>query len=223
MSITHEEARRLIEFKADNALKGIDDNLLEAHLTSCLECQNYAANVLDLESTLQSLLQRRWNQYPLPLSTDGAVSRKNLKHTQNIFFATRIIAMGVICIAFLFNIWQFTQSGRQSTNPPSSEIPLIPTPSMQSTTTKVTDQQCEPILYQVRQKDTLESIANRFSVPTDKILSANHLKNATLATAMKLSIPVCNPTPPETPNTVTTTYTPLFGQTSLTPENSPTQ
>jgi hypothetical protein len=223
MPITHEEARRLIHLRADEALKSMDDNPLQAHLRSCVECQNYAASIHDLESTLQPLLQRRWNQIPLPLSTENVVSRNHIRLTQSLFFATRIVALGVICIAFLFNIWQFAGSGKRDANPPSAEIPLIPTPSMHSTTTKVMEKMCASVLYEVRQNDTLDSIAIHFSVSRDEILQANHLAKATLATGMKLSIPVCSPTPSRTPDTIITTYTPLLGSSTITPADGTTQ
>jgi LysM repeat protein len=223
MSITHEEARRLIQFRADDALKALEKNILEAHLTTCQECQHYAAVIRDLETTLQPLMQRKWNQHPLPHSTAKVVSSKSSGFIQNIFFATRIAAVGVICIAFLFNIWQFTQTGLQRTNPPSADIPLIPTPSVQSTTTNVIHQKCEPILYEVRNDDTLESIANQFSISAIEIMEANQLRTGTLIPSMKISIPACTPTPSGKSNTATTTFTPVLGPTTLTPANSPTQ
>ena len=223
MSITHEDARRLIQFRADDALKGVETHLLDTHLSSCPDCQKYAHSINELQSTLQPLMRRKWNQSPLPLSAGQTASKKSLPVTQRIFFATRIIAMGVICIAFLFNVWQFTQPGRQRPNPPQAEIPMIPTPSLQSTTTKVTNQKCETISYQVRENDTLKIIADRFAIPAEEIIRANNLTTRSLDTSMLLSIPVCNPTPSGTPNTIKTTLTPLLGSNTLTPVNGPTQ
>ncbi len=160
---------------------------------------------------------------PCPLPQEKTASANPIDFTQSIFFATRIVAMGVICVAFLFNVWQFTQSGRQRATPPAAEIPLIPTPSLQSTGTQATDQTCEFIYYEVKENDTIESIATRFSVPAGEIRATNHLRTETLNTSMKLSIPVCSPTPPGTPNIVTTTFTPLLGPNTLTPMNTPTQ
>jgi LysM repeat protein len=223
MSITHEEARRLIQFRADDALKGVGTNLLDNHLSSCQDCQNYARSINELQSTLQPLMRRKWNQYPLPLSAGQTASNNSLAVTQPIFFATRIIAMGVICIAFLFNIWQFTQPGRQRSNPPQAEIPMIPTPSMHSTTIRVTNQTCETISYQVRENDTLKSIADQFAIPAEEIIRANQLRTRSLDTSMLLSIPVCTPTPSGTPKTIKTAFTPLLGSNTLTPVNGPTQ
>jgi hypothetical protein len=223
MSITHEEAQKLIQFKADDALMGFDNHLLEDHLRNCLECQKYAASIQALESTLPLLLHRRWDQQPLPHSTGQAFSRKPIRLQQNIFFATRIIAMGVICVAFLFNVWHFAQSGRTSVNPPSAVIPVIPTPSVQSTTTKPLDQKCERIVYVVQQGDTLERIAKQFSVSADEVMKANQLRSNALPSSMALSIPVCSLTPSGTPDTAASTFTPFLGTTTLTPIDSPTQ
>jgi hypothetical protein len=223
MAITHEEAHRLIQFKADAALKESDENLLEAHLSSCIDCKRYETNINELESILQPLMQRKWNQYPLPHSTGKAASGGLNKLQANIFFATRIAAMGIICIAFLFNIWQYTQSGGKGATLPPADIPLIPTPSLQSTQTMMTNQKCEPIRYRVQSNDTLESIANQFSIPVEEIKNANNLMTENLNISMSLSIPVCNPTPAGTPNIIRTKFTPLLGSNTLTPMNSPTQ
>ena len=223
MSITHDEARRLIQFRADDGLQDIDNHLLEAHLSTCAECQKFASATHDLEATLQHLMQRRWDRQPLPLPAGKPVSVNSSRFTQSIFFATRIIAMGIICVAFLFNIWQFTQSGAQRATPSAAEIPLIPTPSMQTTGTGTTNQTCESISYEVKENDTIESIAARFAVPAEEIRTTNELRTGTLNTSMKLSIPVCSPTPSGTPNTITTTFTPLLGSNTLTPVHQSTQ
>ncbi len=223
MSITHEQARRLIQFKADEALGGVENRLLEEHLGDCQECRNFAASIRELEATLPRLLHRRWNQHPLPYLAGKAFSRKPIQLHQSILFATRILAMSVICIAFMVNIWQATQSGRQRSNPPSAEIPMIPTPSVPSPATKILDPTCEPILHEVQQNDTLESLAQQYSVTIDEILSANQLRTTVLSPGEKLSIPGCSPAPSGTPNSIASTFPALVGTTTLTPLNNPTQ
>ena len=223
MTITHEEAHRLIQFRSDEALQESDRNLLEAHLDSCPDCQNYQARINELESALRPLLQRKWNQAPLPRATGRITSGDYKKLQQSILLATRIAAMGLICAAFMFNIWQFTRSGGNPSTSPSSDIPLIPTPSLPSTQAKMTDQTCEPILYSVQSRDTLDSIASQFSIPVEEIRSTNNLTTEELNTSMRLSIPACNPTPSGTPNIVKTTFTPLLGSNTLTPANRPAQ
>jgi predicted anti-sigma-YlaC factor YlaD len=73
MPITHEEAHKLIQFNADEILKGVEKKLLEAHLDSCESCRIYAGSIQELESTLMPVMQRRWNQHPLPQSKRLAV------------------------------------------------------------------------------------------------------------------------------------------------------
>jgi hypothetical protein len=223
MSISHEEARKLIQFKADDALNGIESSTLDTHLSACQECQTYAARIDDLKSTLQPLMHRRWNQHPLPHRTSRTVSQKTKQFTKSIFFATRIIAMGMICAAFLFNIWQFSRSGSQGADPHSAAIPMIPTPSLQSATTKAIDRACESISYEVRQGDTLESIADQFSVTAEDLRMGNNLGSTPLMPSMRLSVPVCSPTPSGTPSNARTTFTPLVDPATGTPVTGPTQ
>jgi hypothetical protein len=219
MSITHEEARRLIQFDTDRALKEREKNQLQDHLTGCLECSEYARQVHKLESTLVSVMQRKWNVQPIPSPAQTVSPREKSKSLQNILFATRIAAMGVICITFLFNIWHFTQSPGQSPNPVSSSAAPVPTPSILSTTTNAASLDCELISYKVQENDTLQSVASQFSVPPEAITTANHLDGNMLIPSMSLSIPICGQTP-GTPRTATITFTPLL---TSTPVNQSTQ
>ena len=222
MQITHEEARRLIQFDADETLNGIERNLLEDHLNSCLECRRYAGRIQEVESILGHMMRRRWNQQFLPHPASVTSPRKNTRLKQNMALATRIAAMSVIFIAFLFNIWQFTMSAEQRPDP-SINVPPVPTPSAFSTTTKVISDECEQIIYRVQENDTLESIAIQFSVPSNEIMDVNRMKEDALQASTNLIIPICSPTPSRTVSTVTTTYTPMLGPTTSTPINNPTQ
>ena len=76
MQITHEEARRLIQFDADETLNGIERNLLEDHLNSCLECRRYAGRIQEVESILGHMMRRRWNQQFLPHPASVTAPRK---------------------------------------------------------------------------------------------------------------------------------------------------
>lgn len=222
MQITHETARRLIQFSADEALQESDKKLLEEHLASCAECQGYAGRIEELELALTALMRKRWNRQPLPQPTWAARPKRNSKWIQDLAFATRIAAMGLVCIAFLFNIWQFTRSAGQGSGPVSASVPPIPTPSVFSTTTKTMDRKCEQFLYTVRENESLDEIANRFSVSTDDILTAGDLAVETLIPSMTLKIPLCGPTP-HTPGAITTTFTPLLNPATSTPLTRPTQ
>jgi hypothetical protein len=222
MQISHENARKLIQFDADQALKDFEKRLLADHLAVCLECSEYARRVQELELTLTSVMQKRWNKQTLPLSPQVFNAKEKPKFIQSFLFATRIIAMGVICIAFLFNIWQFTQSGGRGSPVPAASIPPVPTPSIFSTTTDATDEQCSRIMYAVQENDTLQSIASQFSISTEAIITANHLTGNSVHASMILSIPLCGETP-GTPRTATITFTPLLDPTTSTPVKGPTQ
>jgi hypothetical protein len=219
MSITHEEARRLIQFDTDRALEEQEQDLLHDHLAGCTECSEYARQVHKLELTLVSVMQRRWNVQPLPSPAQTVSPGRKSQLLQNMLFATRIAAMGVICITFLFNIWHFTQSPGQSPNPVSSSAAPVPTPSILSTTTNAAGPDCELVSYKVQEHDTLQRVASQFSVPPEAILTANHLDGNMLVPSMNLSIPLCGQTP-GTPRTATITFTPLL---TSTPVNQSTQ
>lgn len=222
MQITHEEARRLIQFNADEVLKGHEKSLLEGHLNSCQECRNYAVEIKRLELILIPMMQRKWNQNPLPIRKQAAVPRSHPGFTEGFNAATRMIAMGILCIAVLFNIWQFSKSSGQDPNLSSANVPPIPTPSVFSTTTKLVGQECEQIHYTVKANERLSNIADQFSVPEQEIKRINNMDQDTLYPSMSLLIPICAPTTPGTTNTAITTFTPLQGSTT-TPVNWPTQ
>ena len=226
MQITHEQAHRLIQFHADQSLTDMEKDLLDKHLHACQECSQYAGSIQELESNLRPMMQRRWNQQPLPRPTVRLVRSQKSKITEDILLATRIAAMCVICMAVLINIWQFTQSSAQEPGGPSVSVsvPPVPTPSLQTTSTTVTMQECRQILYPVQEGDTLEGIASQFSITKQEITSINELgTNQILTTSIVLKIPLCNSTPAGTPRTVTTLFTPLTNTTTTTPVGRPTQ
>lgn len=222
MQITHEEARRLVQFNADQALKGTDKKVLEDHLAACLDCRAYADRIQELEVHLVAAMQKRWVHQPLPLHPRATGPGRRSRFGQNMVFATRIVAMTVICVAFLFNIWHFNQSAGLAPDPAPVNVHPVPTPSASSTTTMAWELECAQTLYMVGENDTLESIANRFSVSPEEILRVNRLEGDRLHPSMSLLIPICGTTP-GTPGTRTTTFTPLWGPTTSTPMTGPTQ
>lgn len=129
--------------------------------------------------------------------------------------------VGLVVAAFFFSAWQFVQSG----TPAPIELPIgvfpIPTPSAQSTPTKVTFEGCEMIPYPVTETDTLASIAQQFSVSEEAIMAVNDLKTDTIHAAMELVIPMCQSTPTGTANpatlTASQTYTPRLRPRTSTP------
>lgn len=219
MQITHEAARKLIQFNFDDALNSQEKAVLSTHLKDCIECRAYADEIKEVESILLPAMKRQWNLRPAPLLLEVINAKRNIKIQTNTILAARTIAIGVICLAFIFSMWQFAASGGQEASPMPGGIPQIPTPSAQSTSTKIAFQNCAGTLYIVQGNDTLESIADQFSIPKEEIMAANHMKTEAIQTAMELVIPICNLTPTGTidPALLTTTYTPSRNPMASTP------
>ena len=134
----------------------------------------------------------------------------------------RKAAISLVVIALFFTAWQFLLSGSTSSPELPLPVPPIPTPSTeraQSTSTKITFENCEIIQYRVLESDSLASIAGQFSVSEAEIMEINRLKNEAVDSSMELLIPVCNFTPTGTFHaaTFTTTYTPSIIATTSTP------
>jgi hypothetical protein len=221
MQITHEEAHRLIQFNADEPLHADERMMLSRHLEACLECRVFAEGIKEVESLLLPVMKKRWDLPPLPLSIAAIRGERKTKTDTNIILATRIAAVSVVLLAFIFSVWQFTLSGGQG----SSQMPVgalpVPTPSTQSTSTKVTFQTCQEMLYVVQEHDTLESIADQFSTSKEEIMAANRMITETVNPNMELVVPIfCNFTPTGTinPTTHATAYTPSQGPTTSTPD-----
>jgi len=219
MQITHGEARKFIQFNTDKALDSQGKAALSAHLKDCIECRAYAQDIEVVEGLLQSVMKRQWNLQPAPLSIKGFVAKKDSKRQRSAILATRTAMAGIVFVALVFTAWQFALSG----GPTSSQLPAgvlpVPTPSTQSTSTKIMLQNCEVTLYRVQEDDTLASIAYQFSISKEDIMSINNMKTETVNPSMNLRIPICDSTPTGTvdPATLTITYTPVIGPTISTP------
>ena len=219
MQITHEEARKLIQFNIDQPLISHEKNMLLAHLEACNECRAYVEDMKEVERTLSPLMKRHWNLQPAPLSIAALIKSKSSTWHTSMILATRTVLISIAFTVFAFGIWQLTHSSSQPSTPMPVSILPIPTPSGQSTSTKISVQNCKTMTYQVRNKDTLESIAYQFSVSKEKIMAINHMSSATVNTKMELLIPLCTYTPTGTlhPSTLTTTFTPISSPTTYTP------
>ena len=217
MQITHEEARRLIHFDADQALKMDQKRILRFHLKDCLECQEYANSMADMTSLLASTMEKKWGRPQVPLPTAVLLPKRNSRITESILMATRIAAVGVMAIAFLFSVRQVTGpiEGGPGTLPVSA--PPIPTPSIQSTSTEALLQHCGQILYIVQHKDTIESIADQFSVSSEDIMAANGLDDDALRVGSELLIESCTVQPTGTFHATGTLFTPFTSPTTSTP------
>jgi hypothetical protein len=221
MRISHEEAQRLIQFNADESLDSNEKALLSTHLQDCRKCLEYAEDLKQVESTLSSAMKRHWNFHPTPLLVEVIASRRSSKPASATLLTTRTAVISFVFIAFVFTIWQLALPGRPLSDRQMGALP-VPTPSLQTaqfTNTTIAFQDCAEITYKVGENDTLESIADEFSILKEDIMAINQMKTDTVYTAMVLRIPVCTSTPTGTghPLTLTTTFTPVIHQFTSTP------
>src|SRR6266498_4252643 len=127
MQITHEEARRLIQFSLDQMLKPQEKNRLQIHLEACMECRTFFDDIKEVEHLLLPTMLRQWNRQPIPLSIEVITKRKSQLHS-SIILATRTAIISIVFAAFVFSAWQFTQSGKQTSNPLPIGVLPVPTP-----------------------------------------------------------------------------------------------
>lgn len=217
MQITHDEARRLIEYDLDRALNAEKQRALTAHLQKCEACRLHAAEIKDVENVLREVMQKHWNQRPLPLSMDSIkIHPKNI----NSLLAWRLSLVSVAMIAFLFLIWGVKITAFNSPDPlPSGSLP-VPTPSFQFTTASAISAistRCDSVIYEVQEFDTLDDIADQFFVSREEIMAFNDMRSDRIYKSMELGIPQCNIRPTDTVHTPTTTLTPSIQLTIFTP------
>lgn len=218
MQSTHEEARRLIQFKADGRLDPVSEEVLRTHLAACADCRTYLESVKETESVLRQTLRKQWSAHPLPLSMD-AVLEKSHSRRGGIFLTTRTALIGIASMLFAFFAWQsLTAVITPPQNLPAT-IPFIPTPSVQYqfTVTGTVQEDCGEIRYIAQEGDTLGSIARQFSVSTEAIISANGLTDASISPNQELVIPVCELPSTGTVQPPTFTITPIFETVPTTP------
>lgn len=220
MQITHQEARRFIQFDSDGALNSVQKAILESHLNLCPDCRQYANSIRTMELTLRPLLKRQWNQQPIPLSTVMLNSRVHSKISESLVLATRITVLGALFVSFMVSALQFSASSQEQPNLVFANGPAIPPISFTSTqriaaTTGM--QTCTETVYVVQEHDSLASIALQFAANQEEIATRNDLTSEIVIEGAKLIVPVCGSTPTGTVNAMTTTYTPVTGQITSTP------
>lgn len=220
MQITHEEVHKLIQLDIDDVLNSQEKTTLSMHLKDCMECRAYAEEIKEVESILLPVMKRQWSLQPIPFSIGPILVKRNSKIQTSLSLATRTAAASIVLLAFIFSIWQFTMSGGRESNPVPVSVLPVPAPSTQSTSTKITFQNCDGMLYTVQKSDTLDSIAYRFSVSKQELMAVNNLQTETVSTTMNLIVPICNFTPTGTIHPAAlTTYTPSISPTTFTPDS----
>jgi len=217
--ISHEEARSLINVNADQALDADNYSILNTHLSNCAECRSYASELNEVEIILRELSQKLDRRFaPLGVEKILAQSKTPLFGFANNITVTRMATMILAVIAVVIGVWQFSIFGAPSSVSTYTAIP-IPTPSTYLTSTNATLLNCDYVLYQTHEGDTLESIAAQFSVPKDMVMEFNKMQEEKIQAPMLIRIPLCARTPTITiypPNT-TITITPQFEPITSTP------
>lgn len=214
MQITHDEARWLIESHSGRALNSEKQRTLTEHLQECEACRLHAEGMNDVENILRDVMQKHWNQAPLPLSVDSInIHAKNI----NFLFAWRVSLVSVVMVTFLFLLWGFKITAFNSPDQLPLGILPVPTPSVQLTTASAISTKCDSVIYEVQEFDTLYDIADQFFVSREEIMAFNNMRSDQINETMELFIPQCNLTPTGMPDTPTTTLTPNIQLTIFTP------
>ena len=222
MQITHDQARKLIQFSLDGILQAAEKATLSAHLQNCTDCRDYANELNEIETIVLPVMKKQWSARHIPLSIPLLAQSQSPRLNASNFLTIRSAAISLFLFALFFSAWQFVFSGPSMSGTVPLVIPSAPTPSSQtaqSTNTEITLDNCEMMVYRVQANDTLAVIANRFLVSEDEIMETNQLKTGAVSVSMELMIPLCNFTPTGTihPATFTTTYTPIMHPTTSTP------
>jgi hypothetical protein len=222
MQITHEQARKLVQFSLDGVLQAADRAKLSMHLQECRDCRDYANDLKEVEANLLPMMKKQWNVQPIPLSLPFLAQRKSFTaHASNIL-TMRSAALTLVFVALFFSAWRLVLSSPSASGQIPLDVALVPTPSTQSaksTNTASSSENCEMLVYRVQPNDTLGSIASHFLVPEVKLMQINGLSTDSLGSLRELLIPLCNFTPTGTSHiaTFTTTNTPIVRATTSRP------
>jgi hypothetical protein len=217
MEVTHQEARSLIQFRADQALNEDKMEMLAVHLKDCGECADYADEIQETELTLRTTLRKHWNVRPLPLEMKDIKAKLLPISWLNDLLTTRKALIGIMLLFFVFGFWQISSTRYNSSSRIVGMSP-IPTPSFLMTSTQNNFATCQKVRYEVHQNDSLESIARRFLVSKEAILIINNLQPNAATLPTELIIPLCESTPTGTTHPpASTTNTPSLEFISYTP------
>lgn len=215
MSLSHTEARLLIQTSLDRPLKAQEQEGLDGHIQSCAECQTYTADMDELELVLQSVMSAQWSHIPMPLvHKDLLASRQNLKFTRLVQAAT----IGAFFFFLVFGTWRFTLINSPSmVTPITMEAAPIPTPMTLTTISNTTIVECKNSTYITQPGDTVESISARFSIPARELIEVNKLPTDRLSIGVTLVIPLCDKDTPTATYSPTITFLPNTALTAYTP------
>lgn len=234
--ITHQKARLLLQFAADQMIEPDEKLALEAHLQKCKECRNYANSLTNLETGLHNTLHARWDDQQPKLDLQAITNPSPAKLiqinvsslTQSMGKVTIVVALllGYFMLANHFGIHIHSLNNEIPTNLPTPNESVLffntsPTPSAptQLTMTKLTTQDCDVITYIVQATDSLESIATKYGTSKELIMEYNNLTTDFVSPNRGLFIPLCKSTPSHTASIPSNsiTNTPIHG--TILPDN----
>lgn len=217
LSLTHQNARRLLQHSLDAELNAPEQAALAAHLAACPECSAYAQRMTGLEAQLRHLTHQQWDRHAPRLSprairqqlaSPGPVWGAYL----NLGLPLKLTAAAALVLSLMF---AFNLGGLQrfttlpvdvSSAPAPATLLQTPTPAVRETATLVSQPNCQFATHLVQEDETLDGIAARYGVSVVRLMEVNRLQNIPLTPGQALAIPVCvTPT-----STSTTSPTPRY-------------
>jgi LysM repeat protein len=218
-SLSHQNARQLLQTALDTELNPQDRTLLAAHVNSCPDCKSYARQLDTLETSLRRLTRQQWHRHAPRFSAQSIRQRAAQKKTFPFQTGLALKFAAVTALAILL-VFALNLGGGQPFGPLPAVVPSAPvtarqtpTPSIRETSTQASQPNCQFATHIVQENETLDSIAARYGVSTTRLMEVNSLQTNPLAPGLALSIPVC-----VTP-TNTSTTTPWLGEASPTPRD----
>ena len=213
--ITHQKARALLQSAVDFALEPADKSALDAHLSECKECSDYASHMTSLESNLRRVMHANWDHQHPGLNIQAIIDPIPSKFVWNNFLnqagilgkvaIMATLLLGYILVASLIGIQSPISNKETPTILPTPNGSALvfsnpPTPSgaTQLTSTRLTTQTCDIFIYIVQATDSLSSIAVQHGISKELIIEYNNLGASEVSPGMKLAIPLCNNTPSRT-------------------------
>ena len=143
--ITHQQARNMLQDLVDHPLTSNCQAQLDAHLTECGDCRQYAEHLHLLENNLRRIMRERWRGQPANISIVTIQTRsRRLRMRNTIWNSVKVLALIALLATFLFVVNSFlhqpgsfsasdnhaTQESTTDKNvspPPTSEFQTTPT------------------------------------------------------------------------------------------------
>jgi len=222
VEISHRKAQVFLQISADDMLSAENQALLNAHLTKCDQCREYAKKLKSLENRLQKSSHTHWDNFQPRLNLSAITNPPTKKIIWNYLVGLNqgmgrvtIVAALVVGYFLITNLSgnQISSSGNETPtvlptpNEFSFSAATSPTPSAQLTLTGLLTQACNPIIHVVQTADSLDSIAIQYKIPKVTLMDYNNLVADKVSPGTNLNIPMCDSTPSHTASTPTNTIT----------------